>query len=180
MVNSYYPQTYMDLPEYMSAEKLNSWTYLNDPKVSARSMPKVVGGCLCAWEDYKHYCRTIPAAIALFADRLWNACGDPVPYDDAYGRTMTRLIFGGKLPENMNVFACIGCVLPPLKDDEPAHLLRVTADMDTLTQVRDALRALDGDTAAAAYADAVDTVIREKSNQEAYTGPRKDRIKFQG
>lgn len=180
VVNSYYPQTYMDLPEYMSAEKLNSWTHLTDPKVSARNLPRVVGGCLCAWEDYRHYCRTVPAAIVLFADRLWNAEGDPVPYGDAYGKTMTRLIFGGKLPEHVNVFACVGDVLPPLQDDKPAHPRRVFADRQTLLEARSALAQLEADETARAYMEAVDWVIREKEKQQTYTGPQKERVAFKG
>lgn len=180
VINSYYPQTYMDLPEYMNAEKLNSWTYLNDPLVRKMNRPRVPGGCLCAWEDFDHYRRSIPAAIALFADRLWNAERDPATYDDAYGRVMTRLIFGGKLPEDMNVFACVGNVLPPLQDDTPAHLRMVFVDWDTLKTTRDALAALEGDATAQAYAEAITWVMKEKEKQSAYTGPRKDRIVFQG
>jgi len=180
VINSYYPQTYMDLPEYMSAEKLNSWTYLNDPLVKKANRPRISGGCLCAWEDYDHYRRTIPAAIALFADRLWNAKEDPVPYDDAYGKTMTRLIFERRLPEDMNVFACVGNVLPPLKNDEPGAVRMVFADVHTLTETKDALHKLTDDPIAQAYAEAVEWVIAQKEKQAAYTGPREDRIAFQG
>ena len=180
VINSYYPQTYMDLPEYMSAEKLNSWTYLNDPLAKASNRPRIPGGCLCAWEDFDHYRRTIPAAIALFADRLWNAKGDPAPYDDAYGVAMTRLIFGGKLPEGMNVFACVGNVLPPLKDDAPAHLRMVFTPIETLEKTRDALAKLETDPVAKAYLDAVNWVIEEKKKLPSYAGPQKKRIAFQG
>ena len=179
VINSYYPQTYMDLADYMSAEKLNSWTYLNDPLVKRSNRPQVPGGCLCAWEDYVHYRRTIPAAIALFADRLWNAEGDPAAYDDAYGKVMTRLIFAGKLPEDMNVFACVGNVLPPLQDDMPAHVRMVFASRETLETTRDALLAIE-DSVADAYAEAIGWVLEEKKKQGAYTGPRKDRITFKG
>jgi hypothetical protein len=180
VINSYYPQTYMDLPEYMSAEKLNSWTYLNDPLAKKCNRPKIPGGCLCAWEDYDHYRRTIPAAIALFADRLWNAERDPVAYDDAYGAAVTRVVFDRKLPEGMNVFACVGNVLPPLTNDMPAHIRMVFAQKETLEQVRDALLQIEDDSVAYAYAEAVQWVIAEKEKQGAYTGPRKDRISFKG
>ena len=179
VINSYYPQTYMDLPEYMSAEKLCSWSYRNDPLVRKNNRPKVPGGCLCAWEEFDHYRRTIPAAIALFADRLWNAHGDPADYDDAYGKAMTRLIFGGKLPEGMNVFACVGDVLPPLKDDEPAHLRKVFVSRETLESTANALAALD-DEVARSYAEAIGWVLEEKAKQVGYTGPRKDKITFKG
>ena len=179
VINSYYPQTYMDLADYMNAEKLCSWSYRNDPLVRKANRPKVPGGCLCAWEEYKHYTRTVPAAIALFADRLWNAHGDPADYDDAYGAAMTRLIFDGKLPENMNVFACVGDVLPPLKDEEPAHLRKVFASRETLEETARALSALDGEVARA-YGDAIAWVLEEKAKQGAYTGPREEKIAFKG
>ena len=180
VINSYYPQTYMDLPEYMSAEKLCSWTHLKDPLVKAKNAPQIPGGCLCAWEDYDHYRRTIPAAIALFADRLWNAENDPADYDDAYGRSMTRVVFDRKLPENMNVFACIGDVLPPLANDAPAHIRMVFAEKKTLEAVRDALLQIEDDSVAYAYLEAVQWVIAEKEKQSAYTGPQKERIAFKG
>ena len=180
VVNSYYPQTYMDLPEYMSAEKLNSWTYLNDPLVKQKNRPRVPGGCLCAWEDFDHYRRTIPAAIALFADRLWNAQEDPVDYDEGYGQAMTRLIFGDKLPEDMNVFAAVGNVLPPLTNEQPGHVRMVFADRSTLETVYRALAKIENDSVAAAYAEAVKYVMDEKEKQGKYTGPREDRIAFKG
>ena len=180
VINSYYPQTYMDLAEYMSAEKLNSWTYLNDPLAKKCNRPKIPGGCLCAWEDYDHYRRTIPAAIALFADRLWNAEGDPAAYDDAYGKAMTKVVFDRKLPDGMNVFACIGNVLPPLTNNTPAHIRMVFAEKETLESVCDALLAIEDDSVAYAYAEAVQWVIGEKEKQGVYAGPRKERIAFKG
>ena len=164
----------------MSAEKLNSWTYLNDPLVKKMNRPQVSGGCLCAWEDFEHYHRTIPAAIALFADRLWNAEEDPAAYDDAYGTAMTHLLFEGKLPEGMNVFACIGNVLPPQQNGVPAHLRMVFADRETLEKTKAALTALEADPLAKTYADAISWVMEEKEKLATYTGPRKDRIAFKG
>ena len=181
VVNSYYPQTYMDLPEYMSAEKLASWSYRNDPLVKKANRAKVPGGCLCAWEEFRHYVRTVPAAIALFADRLWNAHGDPVGYEErSYGEALTRVLFDGKLPEGMNIFTCIGDVLPPLDDQKPAHLRMVFADLATLAETAAALRALAGDDVAQSYAQAIEWVMEEKKQQTGYTGPQTERIKFQG
>lgn len=180
-INSYYPQTYMDFDYYMSAEKLNSWTYLNDPLVNKNNRAKVPGGCCCAWEDHEHYCRTIPATIPLFADRLWNALGDPAPYDNDYGKVMTRIIFDGKLPEDMNVFAGIGDVLPPLKNNEKVHLDMITANTDELVKIKDALRVLehDGNETAGCYADAVEFAITEKQNKKT-DEPLHERIFFKG
>ncbi|MBO5069947.1 MAG: family 20 glycosylhydrolase [Roseburia sp.] len=181
-INSYYPQTYMDFDNYMSAEKLNGWSHLTGPLVKKENHAKLPGGCCCAWEEHEHYCRTIPAAIMLFADRLWNAYGDPVPYDEAYGRTMTHILFGTKLPEDMNVFACLGGVLPPLKDNVAAHVERVEVGMDELIRVKNMLRQLtsEGDETAEIYADAIEKVISEKLNEEQITESLKVPLPFEG
>lgn len=178
-VNSYYPQTYMDLPEYMSAEKLCSWSYRSDPLVSRRNRAVVPGGCLCAWEEFVHYKRTVLPAIALFADRLWNAHGDAATYEQARGKALTRVVFEGALPEDMDVFACIGDVLPPLENEKPAHLPMIGVEASRVEEVRDALRKLQTPTAEA-YVEALNWVLAEKAGETGYTGPRDERIQFRG
>lgn len=180
-INSYYPQTYMDFDDYMSAEKLNSWTYLNGPLVKQANRAKIPGGCCCAWEDHEHYKRTVPAAIPLFADRLWNAEGDPVAYDCNYGKALTRIIFGGKLPEDMNVFAAVGDVLPPLKDNVKIHKDMITADTEELLRIKNALgkAAADGDDTAQSYLEAVKAAIDERLTEKVKE-PLKERISFRG
>ena len=169
----------MDLPEYMSAEKLCSWSYRNDPLVSRRNRALVPGGCLCAWEEYGHYQRTVKPAIALFADRLWNAHGDAATREDARGRAITRVVFEGALPEGMDVFACVGDVLPPLEDEKPAHLPMIGASLAEIQKVRGALAQLDTPVAEA-YREALDWVLTQKAAETGYTGPRTERAKFQG
>lgn len=179
VINSYYPQTYMDLPEYMSSEKLCSWSYRNDPLVSRRNRALVPGGCLCAWEEYGHYKRTVKPAIALFADRLWNAHGDAATDEVARGKALTRVVFEGALPEEMDVFACVGDVLPPLENEKPAHLPMIGAHVAEIQKVRGALAQL-GTPVAVAYVEALDWVLEKKSEAPGYTGPQTERIKFQG
>ena len=180
-INSYYPQTYMDFAEYMSAEKLNSWTYLNDPLVKKSNYAKIPGGCCCAWEAHEHYKRTIPAAIPLFADRLWNAFGDPVLYDDNYGKAITRVIFGDKLSDDINVFAAIGDVLPPLTNNEKIHKNMVMANVDELERIKNALSNIitsDFDVAKS-YLEATEVAIAEVKNRKE-EAPLKESIAFKG
>lgn len=181
-VNSYYPQTYMDLEAYMNEEKLNGWSYLREPHIKKENQAKIVGACSCAWEEHEHFCRTIPAVILLFSDRLWNGDGDSVPYDENYGKNMTQTLFGGQLPEDMNVFACLGGVLPPLKDGVPAHIEQVEVENEELICVKTALRklALEGNVTAKIYADAVEWVIEEKAKTPQKMEILKERIAFQG
>lgn len=181
VINSYYPQTYLDLEDYVSSDKLRGWSYVNDPLVRQKNRAKVPGGCCCVWDHHDHYVRTVPAGILLYADRFWNAFGDPADYDDAYGCTMTRLLFDNRLPEGTNVFACIGDVLPPLNDKELVHGPKITADLNTITQTREALLTLknDGDELAGYYAEALVMAIEEK-NKIPSTTPLTEWIVFKG
>ncbi|MBQ9086024.1 MAG: family 20 glycosylhydrolase [Clostridia bacterium] len=182
VLNSYYPETYMDLPAYMSAEKLCGWSYLTRPAVSGGNRHGIIGGCCCAWSEAEHYERTISPAIFLFADRLWNAESDPVPYDSAYGRTLTRILFEGKLPVEMNVFDIFGMLLPPTHQTALVHARYLSALLETLCQIRAALKALaeEGDTLAEAYLSAADAAIKIREEQLQKKGPLDHRIKFEG
>lgn len=187
VLNSYFPETYMDVEHYMNTERLNSWSFLSQPRVSEKHRASVIGGACCAWDDFRHFERTIPPAILLFADRLWNALGDPVPYDDAYGRLMTRILFEGMLPDDLNVFTAVGGVLPPLSDKKLFHKRIVMEDCGTLTRIRDALKALtesDCDASirslAVAYLEIAEAAIAYHAENAAYTGPRKTTVAFDG
>ena len=180
VVNSLYPQTYMDLDEYVAQHKLCSWSYLRDPLVSRQNRPRVIGGCCCAWEEYPHYERTISPAILLFGDRFWNAEQDPAPYDAAYGRAMTRALFDGALPSDMNVFDAVGGVLPPLKNDQPIHAQAVTASAEELTRIAAALRGLNGHPLAQIYAAMAEEAVRVKCAEPTEKTVREQAVKFKG
>ena len=182
VLNSHYPQTYLDLPGYMCAYKLCNWTYLSEPMIAPENRAKVIGGCCCAWEDFPHFERTIPPAILLFADRLWNTDVAPVSYDDAYGAAMTHVLFEGRLPAGMNVFRAVGDVLPPLNNDAKAHFKYLQADADELREIKEALDALaaKGDALAAVYADVAAASLQYQKEHKPAAGPLKETIKFEG
>lgn len=79
VINAHYYYTYVDFANYMTAEKLNSWS-------PAAEGEATLGGETCAWElgnpKYTFYPYRLPLTMALFADRVWNR--DAVPYDDGY------------------------------------------------------------------------------------------------
>ena len=114
----------------------------------------MIGGCFCAWQG-QSFIRVIPSAIFLYADRLWNADDAGVPYDDEYGRVITRLLFGGGLPEGMNVFKIVGGMLPPQKPDKKVHVEMLCATLAEVREIRGALDTLaeSGHRLAAVYAD---------------------------
>ena len=142
VLNSYHPQTYVDVAKFVTANKLSSWSYLCDPRVSPRNHARMIGGCCCAWDDHEHFVRSIPATIILFADRFWNAKGDHVPFDENYGRAMTHALFEGQLPDDMNVFRAVGSVLPPLEHNVKAHFKKLEASIEEISAIKDALEAL--------------------------------------
>ena len=163
VINSFSRMMYMHLPDlFMNSLRLYNWSYRTIPFINPENYGNVPGGCMCIWEDWKHYKRTAYPAIILVADRLWNSHTDTVTYDNAYGTAMTKLIFEGRLPEGTNVFACLGDVLPPLKDDVYGEPHKVKVSLETLTEVSTALKALGDDEIAQAYAEAVDWVIEQK------------------
>lgn len=142
VLNSYYPNTYMDDCEFYATDMtINQWSYHREPAVAPQNRAKVIGGCVCAWQGTS-FIRTIPPAIFLFADRLWNADDTGVRYDDAYGRVVTRLLFDGKLPEGMNVFRMVGRMLPPQHPDKPVHTVDLCASLAEIREIKGALEAL--------------------------------------
>jgi len=150
--------------------------------IAPENRAKVIGGCCCAWDDFPHFERTIPPAILLFADRLWNASVPPVAYDDAYGAAMTHVLFEGKLPQGMNVFRAVGDVLPPLKNEAPVHFKYVQADLAEIREIKEALSALadKGDALAAVYAGMVKAAEDHVASLPAIAGPLKETVKFDG
>ena len=182
VLNSHFPQTYMDLPDYMRSYKLCNWTHLTDPMITPENHAKVIGGCCCAWDNFPHFERTIPPAILLFADRLWNAKVAPVSYDDDYGAAMTRVLFEGKLPAGMNVFRAVGDVLPPLKNESKLHFRCLHASVSELREIKQALEKLaaTGDALATVYADIAAEALAHKENEVERKGPLTHTIKFEG
>ena len=155
IINSYFPNTYLNDGGYYAKDELvNNWSYHRTPAISRENRQRMIGGCCCAWQG-ETFVRVIPPAIFLFADRLWNADDSGVPYDDEYGRTLTRLLFDGKLPENMNVFNAVGGIMPPQIVDQKVHFKLITAPLSEIREIRHALEVLadEGHRLAAIYAD---------------------------
>ena len=155
VVNSYYANTYLnDEGNYARDKDIITWSYLRSPAVAPENRAKIAGGCACAWVG-ESFPRVVPPSIFLYGDRLWNADDSGVLYDDEYGRTVTRALFDGKLPEDMNVFRIVGGMLPP---QDPDRKVRVKAIYATPNKVREIKRALEdlaakGHRLAAIYAD---------------------------
>lgn len=187
VLNSYYPQTYLDLARYVRSDRINSWSYLTEPLVARENRASVIGGCCCAWDNFPHFERTIPPAIFLFGDRLWNAEEAPVPFDRAYGLAMTHALFEGRLPADLNVFDAVGDVLPPLENPNKFHKNKLVIAPDEIARVRDELTRLaesEGDSRlgdlSRIYADIADAAHAFREEQMGNTDPLKESIPFDG
>lgn len=175
VINSYYPETYLDLEGYASSESLRKWHWTAIPECEDAYKAQIRGGEMEAWEygnakGYTHYEHSLPSGVFIMADKLWN--GDELPYSKEYAQALTKEILGACTPEGLDVFECIGDLIPPRdvrkegKAEKLAYVDRVNADVQTLHATLDALKAMvDGSTGrrAKAYSDCIQYVIDEKS-----------------
>ena len=116
VINSYYPQTYIDVESYLSEEKLRAWRWDLIPECSAEEAKGIVGTELCCWEygneaGYPHYWASLPSGIVMMADKLWN--GDELPDTREYSEALTRAVLGIGVPKYFNIWPCFGGRIPP-------------------------------------------------------------------
>ena len=55
---------------------------------------------------------------------------------------ITRLLFGGKLPEGMNVFRMVGRMLPPQSPEKLVHVKHIQAPLSEIREIKKALEDL--------------------------------------
>jgi N-acetyl-beta-hexosaminidase len=109
--NSYYPETYIDF--HIDEQRLLAWNPYSSPACSEEHKKQVVGGQMCAWENHDLYRRVLPAAISLFADRVWNE--RPVTDKAAFARALPRHIFGPYTPDGLTgLHEALGSIILPL------------------------------------------------------------------
>ncbi len=117
LVNSYYPETYIDEEVYMNDEKIRTWRWDERPNCSEENKKNILGGEMCAWNygdenpKFIFHDRTLPTTIALMGDKLWN--GDVLPYGEEYDLALNRTIFGENTPDGLNIFPGMGSRIPP-------------------------------------------------------------------
>ena len=116
VINSYYPETYIDVESYISEEKLRSWRWDTRPECDPGDAHRILGTELCCWEygneaGYPHYWASLPSGILMMADKLWN--GDELPDTREYSEALTRAVLGAGVPENFNIWPCFGGRIPP-------------------------------------------------------------------
>ncbi len=165
LINSYYPEMYVDFEEYATVDSIRVWTPYQGPNGQVEITGQILGGEFCAWEKHDHYTYTYPSATLLYGDRLWNVTAT-CEYDDSYGARMTRAILGASTPDQFNVFAYLGSVFPPRDDQNKAYVEQISVSPEECGQALAILRELAsregyGAAAAAAYAECVEWVLRQ-------------------
>ncbi len=113
VVNSYYPNTYVDLNSYLNPEKMKDWNAYKTPSGFAVS-DLILGGEGCAWEfgnapKYPYYGYTISPSIAILGDKLWD--GSLREHTQEYREALSEFLFGTK--ELTCVFEAVGDMIPP-------------------------------------------------------------------
>ena len=144
VVNSWYPETYIDVESYINEEKLTSWRWDTRPECDPATADRILGSELCCWEYgneafYPNYWTSLPSGIMMMADKLWN--GDQLPNSLAYSEALTRAVLGIGVPAHFNIWPCFGGRIHPRTAKFNVYKERVTA---TATE-RDAVLAVLSD-----------------------------------
>ena len=95
---------------------------------------------------------------------------------------LTRLLFDGRLPADMNVFDAVGSVLPPCSDGELLYKHKLCTPSAELVQIKEALEPLAGEEhlLAEAFLPICDNAIAIMREKEQTTTIRTDREEFDG
>jgi hypothetical protein len=169
-INSYFPNTYIDIEQYMNSENFATWRWDEIPEVSEERKGQIIGGEICAWEygnrnGYTYYDHSLPSAIVLAGDKFWNGL------KKAYGReeeiAVTRALLGAAVPEGFNVFDAIGDIYPPRSAEKICYLEKVVcgkAEIEKIAKVLsdDSLFAEGDRSRAAVYKRCAEFAIENK------------------
>ena len=102
VINADYPNTYIDLPEYVNWHDLKNWNLDDTPGKAGELSHLVLGGVTCAWDVFKHFAHSLYTVVPAFADRVYNLA--PVTDEESFMRALTRFALGVSCPEGENMF----------------------------------------------------------------------------
>lgn len=144
VINSYFKETYIDFPRYMNEEHLADFRWDQRPEIEPQYAENVLGFEICAWEygnaaKYQHYNRSLAPTLVAAADKQWN--GDVMVFDKAYRVALTDAVLGNIAPHNVDLFHCVGSIMPP-KDDSYAHWDKLTCSKEDVENTLARLQAL--------------------------------------
>ena len=168
VINSHYPNTYVDIEQYINSEKLKNWSPFNEPESDEEYKESIIGSELSVWEygnhsKYSHYFWSLPSAIVLMGDKLWN--GDSLPYSEEYSRSLTRTVLGQSTPEGFNVYPCFGDIIPP-RSDERIYKDKITIGKEEINNTLSILLSMKGNFRADSYYEAITKGINQNGEFE--------------
>ena len=132
VVNCFFEETYLD--DFVEEEKLLCWNPKNSPKIEAKNEKGIVGGQLNVFEVKHHYAYSLPSALLICGDRLWNdaALTDTARAAEDLDRQLVGV--GEDIPE---FFRTIGQLVFPKNDPRPCGAKK--ADRADITALKDKL-----------------------------------------
>ncbi|BBH24953.1 hypothetical protein Back11_62980 [Paenibacillus baekrokdamisoli] len=162
VVNSYYPETYLD--DYIEETKLLKWNPNATPESTDEVKHLILGGEMCTWGPDNHYERTLPSAVFMFGDKLWNHSDREATSE--YRQVLTKAVLGLQTPANFDVFESLGCCVLPLdkvKMGKPHIVNRSKAELQANLKILQALveNNASGQAAAGVYMKCIQYVINE-------------------
>ena len=159
VVNSDYPETYLDL--YMEEENIHSWNPKARPETSDEVKHKIIGGEMCAWGPNDHYTYTLPSAIHIFGDKLWDYT-DIKPTME-YSQAITKAVLGLNIPFQFDVFEALGGILLPRTKEglEQAYTDLISEKLEHTIKILQALidQHASGKDAAREYISIIRTMV---------------------
>ena len=154
VINADYPNTYIDLPEYLNWNKLRTWNLVADPAKADGYAGKIIGAETCAWDIQRHYAFSLYTTVPAFADRCYNLA--PITDDEEFGIALTRLSLGASVPRGFNMFEDILCDFILGYND--CKIFKESADRQSFKRTLTSLRATskDQEKLISAYLDLLD------------------------
>ena len=145
VINSHYPQTYIEEDFYKPEVPLNTWAPKVYPPSEEQYKSQILGGWPSAWDNYDHFEYTLPSALAFYGDRLWDET--PAEYGKEFNISITRLLLGVEAAEGFDVFSALGGYFlprshPRIKREDRAYgrIENVTISADEVGETEKTLR----------------------------------------
>ena len=121
IINANSIDTYVDDECLMKEKRILKWHPRKRPYADKKLRKNIIGSMMMTWGLWKHYKRTLPSAMAIFGDRLWNSA--EIKNSRSFGNMLSKHLFGPGLPEEIyRIFEYNGSLIPPRKNDILAYL----------------------------------------------------------
>ena len=141
VVNADFPNTYIDLPDYLHWSKLRAWDLSSDPAPADGYKDQIIGGETCAWDVQRHYDFSLYTTVPAFADRAYNL--SPITNDAEFGTALTRLALGASVERGYNMFD--GTLCDIILSINSCEIFCPDADKDGFKSMLSSLKATSAD-----------------------------------